>query len=505
MDRSIVLEQVPDASSDVLISILPMHARRIYAGQKLYELRKVLPQRIPRRIFLYETDRNGVTGHIVVNCVVSGSPEAVWENTRELGTERDRFFDYFANRPLAYAFKIEAAVRYSKPVPIGLGASEKNEKIPVPQSFLYLDNFPDFRDELRWHAFDEVLKQSRPLSLRMLTMENHPQFLSLIEKHITGSYLETGRTYGRKLIEVHSRTGDREGVLSLRKIILEVRSANRLIGFCVLTEKIGGSVKTGPVMFLPRFRNKGVGTKLRGQLHRFLGAYGYRKVYCTTPVNNDAAVSYLLHSNYRVEAHLKRHYHQLHDEFVFGFSLTNRREAAKDYSRPIVPATRISMLKKESPSAALFLQTEFSEQYCSMPDGWAARQIREAIILRHGRVKGFKPRRIYVAESETETCAIGLCVRKRGGSVKILIASRTGHIESLTKLIRIIESDIQSEKAYQVRKMYTFVSVANTALQNAFYAADYFEEGLLDRPYRASDDLIVFGKIIMPRSAKSAI
>ena len=56
MQYSLGFDQVSRFGCDVLISIKPQHADPLYAGTKKYELRKVIPRKIPRRVFLYETD-----------------------------------------------------------------------------------------------------------------------------------------------------------------------------------------------------------------------------------------------------------------------------------------------------------------------------------------------------------------------------------------------------------------------------------------------------------------
>ena len=45
---------------DVVVSIRPEHASRLYRGEKIFELRKIAPRFVPRRMFLYET--NGLSG-----------------------------------------------------------------------------------------------------------------------------------------------------------------------------------------------------------------------------------------------------------------------------------------------------------------------------------------------------------------------------------------------------------------------------------------------------------
>jgi len=195
-------------------------------------------------------------------------------------------------------------------------------------------------------------------------------FVELVDKHISGSYLETGREYGRKLIAVSASNQDCEGIFTLRKRILEVMYEGRLSGFVVLTEKIGGSVKTGPTIIFDRYRGKGLGEQLRGVLHETLFMAGFRKVYCSAPARNIAALSYLLKSGYKVEAHLQRHYHQDHDEFIFGYMLARYRGEQREYTREMAPFSDYKRLTKYSESVCEFIREGFSEVYAKPPNGW---------------------------------------------------------------------------------------------------------------------------------------
>jgi hypothetical protein len=297
---------------------------------------------------------------------------------------------------------------------------------------------------------------------------------------------------------VHTQGTDTEGIFSLRKVILEIIYQRQIVGFCVLTEKVGACVKTGPVIFDASFRNKGFGQKLRRQLHQAFKSAGYRKVYCTVPAISDGPVGYLLASDYKIEAHLRRQYHDKHNEFVLGFSLTDERASGREYIRHNMAASSISHLKKGRLLVSAFMQQEFSETFCRLPNDWAAHQIKYATdsVSR----SSFKPREVYVAEAGHEILAAALCVPKRGGATKILIASRTSHLESLMRLLCKIEEDAWHQNK-SLRKIYSLVSVFDATLQNAFYLKGFRSEGVLDRPYKSSDDLIVLSKMLARDSA----
>jgi predicted transcriptional regulator len=489
--KKLIIERLPE-SSDLLISILPVHAKRIYSGKKTFELRKVIPKELPRRIFLYETEKSEVTGHIVVEKILSGPPVEIWGRTRDRGTTKERFFRYFSGKKVAHAFQISCAVKYKESIRY---RDEKGESYPTPQSFLYVQSFPALSRLLRGRALLESLASiPEPFRFRPIQRSNEREFVRLVRKHISLSYSETGEKYARKLLELHKSGEDVEGVFSLRKTILEVLRRGKLRAFCVLTEKVGGSVKTGPVVFQKEYVGKGNGKKLRAQLHKSLRLSGFRKVYCTAPAVNAGAISYLLGSGYRIEAHLQRQYHSDHNEFVFGYSLVKERSAAKETVRRSIAAEKISKVTNETPDAKLFLQQEFQAAFCALPSDWAARQLKYALASTD-KSSQFKPRQIFSARSSEDLLCIALCLSKRGGGTKILIATRTDHIETLGRLISEIEAD--AVRLGSTRKLYSLVPTLDATLQRAYFQAGFAPEGLLDRPYRSSDDLIIFSKKVV--------
>jgi hypothetical protein len=112
-----------------------------------------------------------------------------------------------------------------------------------------------------------------------------------------------------------------------------------------------------------------------------------------------------------------------------------------------------------------------------------------------GPNSSFKPREIYFAREAQTVWAVALCLPKRGGSTKILLATRTNHLDSLTRLLSKIEQDTLAS-LNKVRKLYSLVSTLDSSVQKAFYQAGYRPEGVLDRPYRTSDDLLVMSKLL---------
>ncbi len=496
MGNQILESKISEYGQDVLISILPEHAGKLYSGQKEYELRKLVPKDIPRRVFLYETGGVGaITGHVVVDRVISGSPCDLWNLIGKKGTTKERFFSYFKDRSIAHAFEVSASVKYSNP--ISLSEIKKIEAgFRVPQNFLYLSNLKRLHDEVIQRVMCEIFPyEFNDLKLGRITATNNERFLCEVDKHISLSYLETARQYGEKILEISDSVGDVEGIVTKHKHVFEVVYKGKLSGFVVLTEKGCGSLKTGPVILFEKIRNKGVGKKLRSAIHDAARKIGYRKIYCTAPASNLSALSYLLSSGYKIEGHLERHYHSDHDEVVFGHMLNTYRESSVEFARELVQCEDFYRLKVFDQHVVNFIDANVGEILCEMPKGWSDAQVRQSSLYAQGRGSRFKPRAIYVAKS-ADIQMVGLCVYKRGGSAKIVFISNTSHERSMAKFIQFIEQSLLKSKKQIIRKMYSHVPLHDVNTLEAFYSLGYRVEGVLDRPYGNCMDMVVFGKIL---------
>lgn len=494
MEYAAIIEEFPSGLVDVLVTIRPQHAARIYAGDKTFELRKTAPRITPRRMFLYETEKvRAITGHLVIEKVLRGEPEKLWKHTGEAATTRARFRDYFSESVTAVAFKIAKVVKYRKPVHID-EIKEIDSGFRLPQNFLYLDNFPAVSRALSRRALEETTSQATgQIKLLPVRHQQAASFRRMVKSHIDGAYLETGLAYADKLLEINSRGSDVEGIFTLRKHIFAVRFRSRAIGFVVLTEKQGGCIKTGPVMIMKSYRDRGVGTKLRHVLAQSLSQAGYRKIYCTVPANNKAAIAYLLNSGYRIEAHLERPYHNDHNEIVFGYHLGRRVYSPREYFRQIEVATTFERVTKPGADIAPFISETFPDGYADVDWRWVTRQIdlSGSIDLK----KDFKPRAVYAARG-LHLLAVALCTFKRGGGVKVLVLTQTAHQRSLTAFVQHIEEDLMRRLPGRFRKFYTHVPVSDLDTFGAMRTAGYMVEGMLQEPYRAGVDMIALGKMV---------
>lgn len=482
-------------SDDIVISILPEHSRRIFTNEKQYELRKAIPKVIPRRIFLYETDGSQrISGHIIIERVISGAPDYVWEQTGEKGTTKERFYNYFKNTPIAYAYEISHAVQYSEPLHLAELKIIEPDYRP-PQNFIYLENLKKLRVELRKRCFNEAMNIELG-GVRLVSFDdNHFDFFSdLVEKHVGLSYLETGKTYAEKIYQLSKESEDSEGIFTSNKKLFEIIVNGNIAGFIVLTEKIGGSIKTGPVILLEDFRSQGYGQQLRQVIHSIAGAAGFRKIYCTVPANNFSAVNYLISSSYRLEAHLSRHYHYCHDEFVFGFNVAKYRGPGQIFDRHQLPISVMEVIKKSENETISFVQKEFSSYISEVNSSWALRQVDSAVAHIQDKENKFKSRVMFCG-SYLERVAVAIAVLKRGGSVKLIILTKTAHQKSLVTFISYLENELSQANGIKIRKFYSHVPASDVDVVQAFYSSGYRVEGILETPYNQCCDMMVLAKV----------
>lgn len=482
-------------SLEVGLSIHGEHAERMFSGAKRFELRKIVPRTIPRRLYLFEArGSSSVVGHAVVEQLVSGTPDEVWNHVGEAATTKTRFTEYFSGRPLAHAYEISCAVKYEKAVRLRELQAEEPE-LRFPQSFVYLNNYPNALKLLRARAFENALNdQDRDFQLRPLGSENRKEFLSLVQQHITESYAETGIIYANRLIDIHDHRSDEEGINTQSKVILEVHVEGLRAGYVVLTEKLGGAIKTGPTILLPDFQNRGLGIRLREAIDRHAFRQGYRKVYCTFPETKASRLSYLVRSGYSIEAHLKCHYHPNHGEFVLGHALAKYSFPDEYILREQLPIFKHSRVDAFSSEIADFLRERFSSYITPVNGDWSNRQVRAAAACAKGKVSSFKPRLLYRADG-LGLVAIAFVLLKRGGSAKLTVLTDTDVESSIVDFIDHVMT-VAKRRAPEIRKYYSHIPLLDSVAIRAFSAIGFTPEGVLRIPYSDTRSMLIMSRVL---------
>lgn len=125
------------ASSTVLLSLHPRHAKKILSGEKRLEFRRVWAKRPVSTVAIYATcPMQRIVAIADVSKVHEGSPTKLWELAKAIGggLPRRELYEYFKGRKTGYAVELEN-VRECNPV---LDPSRLIENFRPPQSFQYL-------------------------------------------------------------------------------------------------------------------------------------------------------------------------------------------------------------------------------------------------------------------------------------------------------------------------------------------------------------------------------
>jgi predicted transcriptional regulator len=122
---------------EVLLSIKPTFAKKIFEGTKKYEFRKVIfKQKGITKIIVYASAPiSKVIGEFEIDTIICDDPSRLWDIThKHAGIDLDYFNLYFSDREKGYAIKIKNAKLYEN------NRCIKTEfgKFP-PQSFVYVE------------------------------------------------------------------------------------------------------------------------------------------------------------------------------------------------------------------------------------------------------------------------------------------------------------------------------------------------------------------------------
>jgi predicted transcriptional regulator len=124
--------------TNVLLSIKPEFAERIFSGLKRFEFRRVLfkSTRVKRVVVYVSSPVRKVVGEFEVEDILACTTKDLWSRTKAYaGIEKSYYDAYFESKSIAFAIKIKNAKRYPEP----LALSDVCRSSHPPQSFMYLD------------------------------------------------------------------------------------------------------------------------------------------------------------------------------------------------------------------------------------------------------------------------------------------------------------------------------------------------------------------------------
>jgi predicted transcriptional regulator len=104
-----------------LLSLHPEYADAIFAGTKHYEYRRKAPKvGVPTRFLIYVTSpRKELIGEIIVDHILTATPEAIWKKTGHAGgIAKVQLLEYFTGLEEAHALHVGSYTRYATPKPL---------------------------------------------------------------------------------------------------------------------------------------------------------------------------------------------------------------------------------------------------------------------------------------------------------------------------------------------------------------------------------------------------
>jgi predicted transcriptional regulator len=475
----------------LILSIQPVHAERIFNGVKQFELRKTLPASGFQRIYLYESGGVGVVGCFDTTTILRMPVRKLWLAVGDNATPKERFFNYFGNRPAGCAIAIKNPIRFPHAVLL-TDIRKADPGFSIPISFRAIH-----RGTRLFRLLDAARRKSlkpRIARLRRIQKSEHAQYIRLVTQEIAPKYDEITEQFAINILRSERLGYDPNGILTVRKEVIAIENnKGALIGFTTLTHKLGGSVKTGPTVLLPGRRKRGWGSAARRAIVEKVEAEGIRKLYCTCPDWDLPVVNYLLRAGYKIEAHLARHYTSRNGELVFGLQLTNHARPVRinHFARPNIAAQPVDLRNFRKGEIISAFGTLFSTTWSEANTATASKIIGG--YFRNSKRVGYeeKPISLMAVGAGKRIVGLVLLVPKRGGAVKALLLSHTANHHTLHRLISLAEDAVVSARR---RKLYFVHPIADTKVISSFVRHGYVAEGMLRSPYRQGQDAAVYAR-----------
>ncbi len=119
----------------VILSIKPEFAEKIFDGSKKFEFRRVIFKNPDiKSIIVYASSPvKKVIGEFEIDEILKDDLNCLWQQTQaDSGITKDFFFEYFENKLEGFAIKIKSVTRYKEPKCL-----KQDYNLTPPQSFLY--------------------------------------------------------------------------------------------------------------------------------------------------------------------------------------------------------------------------------------------------------------------------------------------------------------------------------------------------------------------------------
>jgi predicted transcriptional regulator len=121
---------------EVILSIKPEFANKIFEGVKKFEFRRsIFKNRNVSKVIVYASSPiSKVIGEFEIGNILFKDLNSLWNETKEYsGITEDYFFDYFSGKECGFALEVKKVKKYKKELCI----RKSFGKVP-PQSFAYV-------------------------------------------------------------------------------------------------------------------------------------------------------------------------------------------------------------------------------------------------------------------------------------------------------------------------------------------------------------------------------
>lgn len=480
-------------------------AEAILDGKKQFELRVLPVNPEIRYVILYTPEDRAIIGGFVPTQVHRLAKKKLWEIVKGGGTPKSRFDRYFSEAHQATAIEIGARERYKSP--LSLAAIRRIEHdFWIPMSFTYvgLDNpviqsvaqqTPRLRAIMREPHEDTFDLREEAIHITPANEGDWAVFARLCQYHIAPSYDEIDESFAEAIWRSHTEGVDPVGYFTKNKKVhrIELGPERTHAGYTVTTYKRGGSVKFGPTFLFDDFQGRGIAPRVRSHMDDELRRRGYRKAYCTIPATHKRAFGYLLKAGYRVEAHLRSHYAEDHDELVWGKILTHtpartRRELRARYQG------KPKMAEQTPELGELWglISNTMRHDYDGIDRSFAQSIVDAAHRYRGGDYSS-KAKRVFTLRLDGELRGLAVCTPKRGGAVKIAPLLCPFGEDTTGEFIEFISRRLT--KPAPPSKTYALIPLRDLASQAALRQQGFVPEGCLAEPYKAGADIRIMSRM----------
>lgn len=484
------IQEYPDFDlfNSIVLSIKPGFAKDIYDGKKKFEFRKQWPLRKGSLAFLYETDgKNKISGFISYDEAHKLQGSRIAKGGQDARIE-ENLPEYLRAARGGYAVELKERVQFKEPLPLAL-IRQIEPEFTVPRSFCYLSRYKSLFSQLSSMVIDIVNSGVHGFRLCEIHPNDYEEFRELVLDNIGRQYDDIDESFAKHIFESTIANYDKFGYFTIRKNVYKIIAGRKKIGYTTITEKRGGSVKTGPTVFFQRHRHKGYGQSLRKLVEQLYALKGYRKVYCTCPDTNIEAYNYLVRAGYKIEAHLKEQYKTGQNEIIFGKLLCRPKVRSFRIRRTSNPIIRISTKIENQDDFNSFLRRNFGFFYLQADDSFI-RGILAALRRYEKRDYYLKGKKVFCGYGE-DLNSVVICSPKRGASVKLSPVIMTRDRPSIEKLVFHIERYFKRDNN---RKVYLTLPIYDTSLYFTFIDIGYEIEGVLRSPYQDGIDMVSLGK-----------